>query len=108
VGLKDVDWIELVLVCIEHEKLADRIPYTSCSAESTGLQDYYGVVPMMLSKRRIVTGAIWWLMWRVTRQVNSTDFNRINWPYAREQVVLRTVPILRANLGEFPEKKNLL
>jgi hypothetical protein len=67
-------------------------------------EEYYEIVPMKLSKRRIVIGAIWCLMWNVTRQVNSTDFNRINWPHAWEQVALITVPLYRATSGEFPGK----
>jgi hypothetical protein len=85
--------MELVLVCIEHEKLVDRITYTSCFAESTGLEDSYEGVHVKLLKRRVVIGAIWCVMWNVTRQVNSSDFNRINWPHAWEQVALRTVRI---------------
>ena len=45
-----MDWIELVLVCIEHEKLVDRIPHTSCYAESTGLQDDCEIVHTKLSE----------------------------------------------------------
>jgi len=102
VCFKDVDWIELVLVCIEHEKLVDLIPYTSCSAESTGLLDYYELVLMKPSKRRIVTRAIWCLMWNVTRQVNSTDFNRINWPHAWEQVEVKNCIDLKSHLLGVP------